>query len=121
MASSQSPNRTWPAALLFPFKLYTVIAGFCMLIWHSRLPSAEAVDYDAASKAWWATWDFATVAEYVVVGYFLTSLVLVIGGAVQVLKRPRPSAFFTLAFGIAAFVIGLLLRPYQWEADWRRN
>jgi hypothetical protein len=119
--TSHSTGQAWFAASLLPFKLYTAVAGLWMLIWHSRLPSAEAVDFDGASAAWWASSDFAMAARYVVSGYFLSGWVLILGGLVQVSQRRLRSAFVSMAFGRAALIIGLLLGPYLWEAEWRRS
>jgi hypothetical protein len=118
MHLSQSTGPAWLAASLLPFKFYTVVAGFCMLMWHSKLPAPESVHFDARSVAFWLNWDFAITAEYFVAGYFLCAAVLIIGGSVQMFKRLPWPAFFSVAFGISALIIGVLLRPYQWAAEW---
>lgn len=112
------PNvREWITAILFPFKLYTVIAGVWLLIWQATLPPNRMQSWKEPLFNIDFTWaiaagEFTYVAHNVVVGYFASAAILLIGGLIQRAQCQRRAAVVSVAFGIAALIIGLLLRPY---------
>jgi hypothetical protein len=102
-----SPDwRVWLAASLFPLKIYTVVAALWLIVWHAGLPANKSYSwYNAVS-------DFSFFADCVRQGYFLVAFALVLGGLIQWFKCSRKAALWSMAFGVAAFVIGVILSPY---------
>lgn len=116
--------RTWFRASLFPFKLYTVAVLLVLFYWYSSLPpkpirrgyeEALGMQHDTAAEL--AYGDFGCMATWAVYGYFICAGVLIVGGLVQVFTSSRRAAIFSIAFRLAAAIIGWLLIPYCWQGQ----
>jgi hypothetical protein len=101
--------KAWFSAFLFPFKLFTVFAAVGLLIWYLMLPINTKSGSKIDEAYFMATDDFRNVAFSVGVLYFLSSCALVVGGCVQLFKYSRRAALWSIAFGILAFVICIVL------------
>jgi hypothetical protein len=102
--------RRWLAAFLFAFKLLTLSGGFLFLSWYLLLPPNQSVGQTRVDMKWClASEDFATVAANVSIMYFLASGLLIVGGVIQLFKCSRREAAWSLAFGIFALVVGIIL------------
>jgi uncharacterized protein YacL len=109
-----SMPESWFGALLFAFKLLTVLLVTLLFVWHETLPPNHT-DYHTGARdmVWYsASYDFFMVAVQVSLLYFLAAAVLVIGGLVQLVKYSRKAAIWTLAFGILALIIGIMLAVF---------
>jgi phosphoglycerol transferase MdoB-like AlkP superfamily enzyme len=124
MRISPTSWREWFTASLFPFKIYTVLVAVILAFWHIGLPAypwrtgfdeARGVAHNYAAETAYS--DFGYIANYAVFGYFLCAGVLIIGGIVQIFTSSRRAAFISIAFGIAAVVIGRLLFPYSFRGQ----
>jgi len=89
----------WLSFVLFPFKAYTVLAVIIVFMWGSALPrhSQATVVADAGLL--------------VVFGYFLSAIVLFVGGLVQSFAGKKGLGLITLLFAGAALVIAFWLAP----------
>ena len=119
MRASQTDWRTWLAASLFPFKLYVILAAICLFAWHARLP--EPAQH---AVAWhMAIGDFNTAVVGAMLGYALSTVVLVAGGFVQMSISSRRAALWSISFGVAGLIIGLILWHYTdqhyYDSMWR--
>ena len=85
------------ALLLVPFKVF-VPAGYLMV-----LIQREVLGYRQ---------DTGTITPFVLSGYIITFLVLVLGAMIQHSAEPRRAYLSTCAFIVALFIFGLLLLPY---------
>jgi hypothetical protein len=111
----RSPDwKGWLSASLFPLKIYTLVAVPWLIVWHSRLPQNRSSGLNGFLDERWfyVVSDFSAVAGYVRFGYFVVALVLLIGGVVQSFKQSPKSASGSIAFGIAAVVLGTWLGGY---------
>jgi hypothetical protein len=100
MHSSQS---NWLAVSFFPLKIYALFVGVILFYWNEEFSPYET--------------DFAYIAYFARLGYFLCATVLIVGGVTQFYKVSRKAGIFSLIFGLVALFIGLLLaffvhRPY---------
>jgi hypothetical protein len=110
MRASAPDWRVWLAAWLFPLKIYTVAALLWLIYWHSILPANFTRGWTGLDQDWYrAASEFATVAGYVRLGYFVVASILVIGGIVQWFTRSHRSAWWSLGFGIGAWVAAIWL------------
>ena len=101
---------TWFAAFLFSFKLLTVSMAILLLIWYVMLPPNHSNAQTGFDEAWYlASDDFAMVAFSVSFLYFLAAGVLVIGGLIQLFKYSRRAAIWSIAFGVFALIVGIVL------------
>ena len=119
MRISPTNWQEWFKVSLFPFKIYTVLVVVILVLWHISLPpypwrrgfeEAMGIAHDFAAENAYS--DFGYIATYAVDGYFVCAGVLIIGGIVQIFTSSRRAAIITIAFGIAAVIIGRLLFPY---------
>jgi hypothetical protein len=94
---------TWLAGLLFPFKLYVVLAVIGVLSWRAMLPE----EYSDARE--FAIGAFNAVKDFLTLGYFLSTVLLVGGGLIQVLRNSRRAAAWSFGFALAALIIGVWL------------
>jgi hypothetical protein len=124
MRISPSSWREWFSVSLFPFKIYTALVVVVLVLWHISLPAYpwrtgadEAIVnlHNMAAETEYS--DFGYIATYAVFGYFVCAGVLIIGGLIQVFTSSLRGALFSIAFGIAAGVIGKLLVPYCWRGQ----
>ena len=100
----------WFAALLFVFKLLTVVTAILLLIWYLMLPANHSNAQTGRDEAWYsASYDFAMVAHVVSFLYFLAAGVLVIGGLIQLFKYSRRPAIWSFAFALFALIVGIVL------------
>jgi len=100
----------WFAAFLFPFKLFTVGAAIGLLVWYVSLPPDRTSAKTGIDMAWTlALDDYYLVASTVSLLYLLAACVLVIGGLIQLFKYSRRAALWSIAFGVFAFIIGIVL------------
>jgi hypothetical protein len=83
-------TQEWLSLLLFPFKVYTCLAYFALLVWYEALP--RRADYTGA-------------AGCIVIGYGLCFLALAYGGAIQRVVSPRRAWLATCAFAAADMVL----------------
>jgi hypothetical protein len=87
----------WTDFLLFPFKAYTVVAIFLFLISQS-LPRPSRLG--------------GTYAEaYIMMGYLLCFLVLLIAAVAQLLSGSHKKAISSIAFALAALIIFWVCAP----------
>jgi len=96
----------WLIVILFPFKLLTVGVTVGLLVWYLLLPSKqlEVVGMPTTNS------DFAFVAFHMGFLYILAACVQAIGGFVQLLfVNSRRAAIWSIAFGVLALIIGILL------------
>jgi hypothetical protein len=84
--------------LLFPFKVYVIIIP----IWAFLMKQAP---FSVRSPA-------ITLTQWVLVGYALCVLVLIVGGVIQLLTKRRRPAAINLLFGTAGFIALFYLLPY---------
>jgi hypothetical protein len=94
------PNneREWIALLLFPFKVYLVTAVVSWIIW--RIVNDDYIRGALAE----ATWRIA-------LGYFICVCIFIIAAFIQFFIGLRNDALKSALFGIAAFIILILLLP----------
>lgn len=85
------------ALLLIPFKVFVPI-GFLMVV-----IQRETLGYRL---------DTGEITPFVLTGYIVTFLVLVIGAMIQRTIGSRKAYLSTCAFVAAVFIFGLLLLPY---------
>jgi hypothetical protein len=120
MRSTQS---NWLAASLFPLKIYTVFVGIILFCWHANLPPDQTYSQlpfigsrshpPEIDQVWFqATTDFAYATHFARFGYFFCAVVLIIKGVIQLYKDSRKTGVFSIIFGLAASLIGLLLTSY---------
>jgi hypothetical protein len=81
-----SKMQIWLSAGLFPLKVYAVLAGLWLVIWHSRLPpnwvtSLRPPEIDHRWEL--ATGDFSAVAHLILPGYLIVATILLLGGSYQ--------------------------------------
>jgi hypothetical protein len=89
-------DRKWSSLALFPFKVYTVVALFGFLA--SRgVPRPR--NYSTDGETW------------IVMGYFLCFLILLVGALIQATTGSRKAALSSVAFAVTALIIGLGLAP----------
>jgi LytS/YehU family sensor histidine kinase len=106
MRASQTDWQMWLAASLFPFKLYVMLAVICLFAWHARLPAQDSVMWHIAIG------DFNTAVVGALLGYVLSTVILVAGGFVQMSMCSRRAALWSFSFGVAGLIIGLILWYY---------
>jgi len=97
---------TWLAGLLFPFKIYVVLAFVGVLIWHALLPDEYSDAGLTASRI------FDTAKDFVALAYFLSMAVLIGGGLIQIIRSSARAAVWSFGFALAALIIG------AWLSDW---
>jgi hypothetical protein len=113
--------RTWLAASLFPFKIYTVAVVIVLYYWYMCLPpkpTLKTLDYHSAAVMAYS--DFGYMATYAVYGYFICAGILIVGGLVQMFTSSRRASVASIVFGVAAVVIGWLLIPYCWRVPMKQ-
>ena len=118
MIASQTEWQKWLSASLFPFKLYVILAVNCLFAWHARLPSQNSVMWHIAIG------DFNTAAVGALLGYALSTVILVAGGFVQMFMCSRRAALWSISFGVAGLIVGLILwyytdQHYYYDSMWR--
>ena len=100
----------WFAAFLFAFELLTVSVAVLLLIWYVMLPPNHSNAQTGFDETWYmASDDFAMVAFGVSFLYFLAAGVLLIGGLIQLFKYSRRAAIWSIAFGVFALIVGIVL------------
>ena len=107
MRAIPSDWREWFSTSLLPFKIYTVMAIIYVVGWQieeSRHLDRESLETEMGDFAY-------DEGSYIKLGYFLCSIVLILGGLIQ-FKFSRRASFFSVAFGIIAFSIGWFLQRY---------
>jgi hypothetical protein len=113
-----SKRRIWLPASLLPLKVYAALAAIWLLILRSGLPARPENRWGTSSfvPGWeQAAHHFARAAHFVVLGYFVAAAVLVGAGVFQIFSGSRKGGCASIAFGLAALVTGLLLKPYELE------
>jgi ABC-type uncharacterized transport system permease subunit len=87
-------KREWLEFTLFPFKGYTVVAFFCLLVSRSqpRPPHTGAIDAEV----------------FIVLGCVLCFLILFAAGLVQALNDSRRAALLSLGFAAVACIDGMI-------------
>jgi hypothetical protein len=116
MTVDRSHGQVWLAAALFPLKVYTVLGFVPLLIWHAKLPPTVQVP-PWGSRRWpeyldSARYDFTYFAQFAILAYFVTGVLLVLGGLTQALTCSRRQAILSISFGLAALIIGIILGPF---------
>jgi hypothetical protein len=86
--------------MLLPFKAYTALAYFAVVIWSHYLP--RHADYSAGAG--------------VLLGYIICFLAFCVGGLIQKSSDSRDAYLTTCGFAIADLVFGFLLLPYLAQA-----
>lgn len=112
---------TWLSALLFPFKLFPVCAALCILIWYFILPpNNSGMSTSSIDVAFFtAAHDFRIAAVSVGLLDFLSASVLAMGGCIQLFKYSRSAAFWSIAFGVFAIALGIVMgRLCDWAPDY---
>lgn len=114
MRTSPQDCKVWLSAFLFPFKIYTVVAVLPLIIWHGNLPPDQSSGFNRSVDYSWhyRISEFCLVADYVRIGYFIIAFILLAGGLAQFFVISRKAAFWSLIFGMAALIIGILLWNY---------
>ncbi|HSY17205.1 MAG TPA: hypothetical protein VK815_02685 [Candidatus Acidoferrales bacterium] len=100
----------WFDALMFAFKLPTVILPVWLLVWYAFLPAfhTQATDsYGGLMDS--ATDDFVAVAFQLSAVLLLAAAALIVGGLIQLFRYSSRSAGWSLGFGVFALVIGIAL------------
>src|SRR5260221_8588975 len=105
MRTIPSNWREWLSAVLLPFKIYIVATFVGVVVW--QIIISIHLNRESSDRA---MSDFAyTKGNYLKLGYFLSSIVLILGGIIQ-LKISRKSSFLNITFGIIAFFFGWFLQ-----------
>ncbi|MEI7941251.1 MAG: hypothetical protein WCK27_31635 [Verrucomicrobiota bacterium] len=87
----------WLAMWLVPFKVF-VPAGYLMVV-----IQREVLGYRM---------DTGAITPFILGGYILSFLVLVLGASIQRSLAPRRAYLSTCAFAAGVFLFGFLLLPY---------
>ncbi len=92
-------GREWLSLVLFPFKAYTVLAVIIVFIWDAALPRHSQATI------------VADAGFLVIFGYWLSAVVLFVGGLIQAFAGPKGSGVVALLFAGAALIIAFWLAP----------
>ena len=92
-------SQAWATLLLFPFKAYSVLGVIAFFVW-------DTLYHHYDSHAWEI---YGHIGGFILVGYNLSALVLIIGGLIQKFVMKSKAASTSFAFGLADVLIYNLL------------
>ena len=101
----------WFGALMFAFKLPTVILPVWLLVWYACLPQFhwQSNSHYYADMVSAATDDFVAMAFQLSDVLFLLATALIIGGLIQLFRYSIRSGGWSLGFGVFALIVGVVL------------
>jgi len=98
MKMMPTSSREWGRLLLFPFKAYTVLGVCAFIIWLHRTWGLNP-------------WLREQTAGWFVLGYLLSSLVLITGGMIQKYAIKSDAATSSFVFGLTGLLLGFFVIP----------
>jgi hypothetical protein len=99
MKSIPTSNQEWSKFLLFPFKVYSVLGVVGFFVWDRLYHHYESYSWQI----------YGHVGGFILVGYILSALALIIGGLIQKFAIKSRAASSSFAFGITDICLILIL------------